>query len=212
MEIRRSYLTAAESAVALLRDPSVAAAWAKPSALIEFSVAGLAGHLANQFVRVDGLLKSADEAAGEPVTLLEHYSRSPWVQAGLDHESNVSIRRGGEQVAADGPTALADRAAELLESQRRALPAQPSGRVVHLPWAGWSLTLDDFLLTRVTELVVHSDDLAASVGVPTPELPADVVDPVVDLLARLAVRRHGATAVIRTLSRAERSPATISAF
>ncbi|MGI5268744.1 maleylpyruvate isomerase N-terminal domain-containing protein [Nonomuraea sp. CA-218870] len=212
MEIRRSYLTAAESAVALLRDPAVAGAWAKPSALIEFSVAGLAGHLANQLVRVDGLLKSADDVADEPVTLLEHYSRSPWVQAGLDHESNVSVRRGGEQVAAAGPAALADRAAELLGSQRQALPAQPSGRVVHLPWAGWSLTLDDFLLTRVTELVVHSDDLAASVGVPTPALPADVVDPVVDLLARLAVRRHGATAVIRALSRAERAPATISAF
>ena len=74
------------------------------------------------------------------------------------------------------------------------------------------MTLDDFLLTRLIELVVHSDDLAASVGLETPQLPADVVDPVVDLLARLAVHRHGPTAVIRTLSRAERAPATISAF
>ena len=59
---------------------------------------------------------------------------------------------------------------------------------------------------------MHSDDLAASVGVETPELPPSVVEPVVELLARLAVHRHGATAVIRTLSRAERAPATISAF
>jgi hypothetical protein len=59
---------------------------------------------------------------------------------------------------------------------------------------------------------VHSDDLAASVGVATPELPSEVIDPVVEMLARLAVQRHGATAVVRALSRAERAPATISAF
>ncbi|MFG1941431.1 maleylpyruvate isomerase N-terminal domain-containing protein [Nonomuraea sp. NPDC048826] len=211
-DIRQSYLTAAESAVVLLHDPAVAAAWGKPSALTEFSVGGLAGHLAHQLVRVSGLLEPADGAAGEPATLLEHYTRSPWVQAGLDHESNVSVRRGGEQVAADGPAALAARAAELLEDQRRAVPAQPADRVVALPWTGWSLTLDDFLLTRLMELVVHSDDLAASVGVETPELPTEVIDPVVDLLARLAVHRHGATAVIRALSRTERAPATISAL
>ncbi|WP_336208611.1 maleylpyruvate isomerase N-terminal domain-containing protein [Nonomuraea sp. LPB2021202275-12-8] len=211
-DIRDSYLVAAASAVALLREPAVAAAWDKPSALMEFSVAGLAGHLAVQLVRVSGVLESQPGEAQEPAALLEHFSMSAWVQAGLDHESNVSVRRGGEAAAADGPAVLADRAEELLERQRIALPAEPADRVVKLPWAEWSLRLNDFLLTRLMELVVHSDDLAASVGLETPELPAEVNDPVVDLLARLAVHRHGATAVIRSLSRAERAPATISAF
>ncbi|MGW0193478.1 maleylpyruvate isomerase N-terminal domain-containing protein [Nonomuraea sp. NPDC003201] len=210
-EIRQSYLVAATSAVSLLRDPAVAAAWDKPSALTEFSVAGLAGHLAHQLVRARDVLVP-DGVAGEPVGLLEHYSRSPWVQAGLDHESNVSVRRGGQAAAADGPGALADRTQELLDLLTAALPAEPDDRVVGLPWTGWSLRLDDFLLTRLVELVVHSDDLAASVGLDTPELPSSIIDPVVELLARLAVHRHGATAVIRTLSRTERAPATISAF
>ncbi|MEU8244703.1 maleylpyruvate isomerase N-terminal domain-containing protein [Nonomuraea sp. NPDC048916] len=210
--MRESYLVAAQSAVDLLGDPAVAAAWDKPSALTEFGVAGLAGHLAHQLVRVEAVLGPREGEAQEPVHLLEHYSMSPWVQAGLDHESNVGIRRGGEAAAAEGPAALAARTGELLERQRAALPAEPADSVVHLPWSGWSLRLDDFLLTRLIELVVHSDDLAASVGVQTPELPSEVVAPVVDLLARLAVHRHGATAVIRALSRAERAPATISAF
>ncbi len=210
-EIRESYLVAAESAVALLREPAVAAAWSKPSALNEFSVAGLAAHLAHQLVRIDSLLDDGG-VPGEPVPLIEHFSRSPWVQAGLDHESNVGIRQAGEAAAADGPAALAAKAEKLFERQRAELPAQPRDKVVHLPWSGWSLRFDDFLLTRLVELVVHSDDLAASVGVETPKLPASVIDPVVELLARLAVHRHGATAVIRTLSRAERAPATISAF
>ncbi|MBF8192993.1 maleylpyruvate isomerase N-terminal domain-containing protein [Nonomuraea sp. K274] len=211
-EVRQSYLVAATSAVALLGDPAVAGGWDKPSALTEFSVGGLSGHLAHQIVRVRDVLASGNGTAGEPIELLEHYSRSPWVQAGLDHESNVFVRRGGEAAAADGAAALVERTQALLDVLITALPAEPADRVVHLPWADWSLTLDDFLLTRLVELVVHSDDLAASVGVETPALPESINGPVVELLARLAVHRHGATAVIRTLSRAERAPATISAF
>ncbi|MDP4501203.1 maleylpyruvate isomerase N-terminal domain-containing protein [Nonomuraea turcica] len=211
-ESRQSYLVAAASAVSLLSDPAVAGAWDKPSALTEFSVGGLAGHLAHQIVRVRDALAADNGAAEEPIGLIEHFSRSPWVQAGLDHESNVFVRRGGEAAAADGPVALVERTQALLDLLTAALPAEPADRVVHLPWANWSLTLDDFLLTRLVELVVHSDDLAASVGVETPALPESVIDPAVELLARLAVHRHGATAVIRTLSRAERAPATISAF
>ncbi|WP_214325251.1 maleylpyruvate isomerase N-terminal domain-containing protein [Nonomuraea sediminis] len=210
-EIRESYLVAASSAVALLRDPAVAAAWDKPSALLEFSVAGLAGHLAHQLVRVEALLPGTEQDV-DPIPLLEHYARSAWVQAGLDHESNVGIRQAGEAAAKEGPAAVAARTETLLAAQRTALPAQPDDRIVHIASSGWSLRLDDFLLTRVMELVVHADDLASSVGLETPALPSTVIDPVVDLLARLAVHRHGATAVIRTLSRAERAPATISAF
>jgi hypothetical protein len=47
------------------------------------------------------------------------------------------------------------------------------------------------------------------VGRPAPGLPEDVTDVVV---GRLAARRHGATAVVWALSRAERAPATITAF
>jgi hypothetical protein len=57
---------------------------------------------------------------------------------------------------------------------------------------------------------VHADDLAVSVGVPTPGFPPQVEDWVVGLLSRLAMDRHGANAVIRALSRAERAPATIA--
>lgn len=84
--------------------------------------------------------------------------------------------------------------------------------VVHLPWGPWSLSLDDFLITRMLEITVHCDDLACSVGVETPTQPSAVVDPVVALLSQLAVQRHGATAVLRALSRAERAPDTIAAI
>jgi hypothetical protein len=83
---------------------------------------------------------------------------------------------------------------------------------VLIPWQGWSLAACDFLVTRMMEIMVHSDDLAASVGVETPEFPADVVTPVLALLTDVAVRRHGQTAVLRALSRPQRAPASVSAF
>jgi hypothetical protein len=62
------------------------------------------------------------------------------------------------------------------------------------------------------EIVVHSDDLAVSIGADTPEFPDDVVSPVLALLTGVAVGRHGATAVVRALTRPQRAPDSISAF
>jgi hypothetical protein len=67
------------------------------------------------------------------------------------------------------------------------------------------------LLTRMLEIVVHTDDLALSLGIRTPEFPAEVFAPVRDLLVRLAAQRHGQSAVISALTRSERSQ-PISAF
>jgi hypothetical protein len=85
-------------------------------------------------------------------------------------------------------------------------------RPVLVPWQGWALRRDDFLVMRMMEIVVHSDDLASSVEISAPEVPASVLDPVLALLTRLAVRRHGQSAVVAALSRAERAPARINAF
>ncbi|MGL5911240.1 MAG: maleylpyruvate isomerase N-terminal domain-containing protein, partial [Phycicoccus sp.] len=60
--------------------------------------------------------------------------------------------------------------------------------------------------------LVHSDDLAASIGVEPPEFPRECADAVLALLASVAARRHGVTAVLRTLSRPQRQPRTVTAF
>jgi hypothetical protein len=83
---------------------------------------------------------------------------------------------------------------------------------VHIPWQGWSLTTEDFVVTRCMEMVVHGDDHAASIDVPTPEFPDPVVERVLALLTGVAVRRHGQAAVVRALSRPQRAPAHVSAF
>jgi hypothetical protein len=62
------------------------------------------------------------------------------------------------------------------------------------------------------EMVVHADDLAASVDLETPTFPDDAVRRVVALLTDVAIDRHGQPAVVRTLSRPQRAPASVSAF
>jgi hypothetical protein len=83
---------------------------------------------------------------------------------------------------------------------------------LYVAWRGWSLTLEDFLITRMLEIVIHSDDLAVSVHVAPSPLPEEPTAVVLALLTRPAARRHGAAAVLRALSRQERAPATIAAF
>ncbi len=205
----------AEIAAALVADPAVADRWNVESACAGMTVGGLAFHLAGQTENVV-LLFSEPPADEEPIPLLEHYRRAAWVHTGLDEEDNVGIRDESNEEAAGGPDALA----ELVRRDLAALPTvlapltagERNPDTVHIPWQGWSLSTRDFLVTRMMEIVVHSDDLAASVGLPTPEFPEPVVAAVLALLSGVAVERHGQAAVVRALSRPQRAPESVSAF
>jgi len=209
--IREAYLLAAAAAADLLDHPAVAAKWDAPSALEGFSVRGLSGHLAGQVLFVPQTLQGPGPE-GEPIALLDHYTRVTWIDAGVDAEVNTTIRDNGERSAHMGAPALAESVRAAIEELRPVLDNEPDDRLVSPPAGPWGLRLDDFLVTRMMEIAVHSDDLAYSVSIPTPELPPSIVDPVLALLSGLAVRRHGTPALLRALARAERAPAAINAF
>ncbi|MFI0452576.1 maleylpyruvate isomerase N-terminal domain-containing protein [Actinomadura sp. 6N118] len=210
-QIRNDYLAVAESAAALVGSAAVARAWDEPSALPRLSVGALANHLAGQISFVSLVLPEPPTDL-PAIPILDYYQRVGWIGSGLDEPFNLRVQRGEEKAAADGPQALIARTRKALDGLRDTLPDAPP-RAVHLPvWGDWSLSLDDFVTSRLMELVVHTDDLAVSVGLPTPPLPPGAVDTVVVLLARLAVGRHGHVDVIRALSRAERAPRSIAAI
>jgi len=211
MTRREAFVEAARAAQSLLEHPAVAARWSEPSACEGFSVGGLAAHLATQVLKVPDVL--AGEAGPDASkTLLGHYSSVAWVGADLWSDINVGIRDGGEALAGDGAQALAGQVADVIAKLPALLAGEPADRVVVLPWVGWSLTLDDYLTTRMMEIAVHRDDLAFSVGVEVDDLPDGVFGPVLDLLASLAARRHGQTALLRALARAERAPDRVNAL
>lgn len=208
---RSSFVAAARIAADLVRRPEVTERWTDESACAGMSVGGLAWHLASQVtntVRVVGAPPSGDP----PIPLIEHYVRAAWVHSGLDEEANVGIRESSDAEAAAGPRALDELLDEHLDRLAEVLVAADPEAPVLIPWQGWSLSLHDWLVTRKMEIVVHSDDLAASVGVPTPEFPEPVLTPVLALLTAVATRRHGQAALVRALSRPQRAPSSVSAF
>jgi hypothetical protein len=212
-EVVEGYLAAARSAVVLLADDAVADRWEQASALPRMTVGGLAAHLADQVLMVGGALRADPPADTEPpIPLLEHYNRSAWVTASLDDDTNTSIRDGAESAAGEGPDGVLAAARFGLDEATRLLVAQREPRLVRMPWWRWSLRLEDFLVTRMMEITVHSDDLAVSVDVEPLALPPLVLEPVLSLLVGVSVLRHGQPAVVRALSRSERAPRSIAAF
>ena len=203
-----AFLTAARSARALLAEPAVGMAWGRPSVLPEMTVGGLAAHLAFQVVSVVAVVRAPGDPPVHLVGLREYYERAAWRGAGPDAEVNVGIRGHSEQRASEGRDEVLAGVDTALRELADSLPEQPPER----PVPSRALRLDDFLLTRMMEIAVHSDDLAVSAGLPTPDLPLDVLEPVLSLLIGLAAGRHGQAAVLRALARAERAPATINAL
>jgi hypothetical protein len=208
---RDDFVVACRTAHELASRPEVAAAWSDESACAGMTVGGLTHHLLNQARHVATILwlKPTDET---PIALLDHYAKAAWVSSQPDDAANTSIRDDGNAAAAVGPQAVLDEIDPLIQRLPMLLATARDPDTVLIPWQGWALTTDDFLVTRAMELVVHSDDLAASVGLQPPIFPPGLVEHVVHLLTGVALRRHGQTAVVRALSRPQRAPATISAF
>jgi hypothetical protein len=208
------FLVAADSVGHLVGQVAVVQRWHEPSALPQLSVGGLAAHLASQVLGVHAAVTAGEAVSDEvPVPLLEHYERVTWVRGDLDDDANVTIRDGAEKAAAPGHDAITLRLDDAVRDLRMAFssPSMVLPPAIRMPWWDWSLSFEDFLLTRVMEIVVHSDDLAVSVDVAPPSLPEEVLGPVLALLVGVSLRRHGQPAVVRALSRSERAGG-ISAF
>ena len=209
---RAGVVGCAELVLRLVSRPEVAAAWTRESSCAGMTVGGLTRHLVGQTVYVADLLRSdpADGADARTITLLGHYAEAAWLHEDLDGDSNRFVREKSDAQAADGPDVAVALQRDAVARLPEALADPPA--TTYLPWQGWRLPTDDFVVTRLMEMVVHSDDLAVSVDVPTPDFGSAVLDPVLGLLSALALRRHGQDAVVRTLTRPQRAPASISAF
>jgi len=209
--IRDDFLTTARIALGLMRSPQVAEHWEKPSALPEFGVSGLVGHIGYQALPLPAMI-SAPVGEEPVVSLMEHYARANWTELDVESEVHTRIRAGGEKLAAEGQAALCDRFEQTLAELEKTLPGQEN-RPVRMPhWGPWAVSLDEYLVSRLMEFVVHCDDLAVSVGADTPEFPRHVNETVIDLLTRMALNKHSAVDVVRAFSRKERAPQDITAF
>ena len=184
----------------LLRSSVLAERWAKPSALEHWSNAGLAGHLARSSFNLERALGVSGDDRDHALDAVGYYAAT----APDAPESPIGrrIRELGDAEAADGPQTLADRfAASTARLQECALQIDPATTVVMFNRVP---SLDDCATACLLELVIHTDDLAVSLGVEPPEFDGQAVDLVAATLTRISRKRHGDTAVIHALARTER--------
>lgn len=202
--IRDVFLDAASVGRGFVAAPAVRDAWDGPSALAGFTVRGLAGHLVRATTSVEAYL-DRDEPDEASITAAAYYAAAVGGDVVLDSPLHRAVRQRGEDMAAGGHAALVDSFDAALDRLRVRLAAERPDRRVRV-FKDLVLSLDDYLVTRLIELLVHIDDLAVSVGVPTPEPAVEAATSAIDTLVAVARLRHGDLAVVRALTRRERDP------
>ncbi len=194
--IREIYLHAARTVPGVVT--AAADQWDVPSALEGWTVGGLTGHFVRGVATVVRYLDQPTPPRGPEMDAVDYFTsfdmREPSFAEGV-------VRRG-EQEAIDGPEAVAQRATEWVGVLETRLPRLAIDHRVAVLDA-FALTLDEYLKTRLVELVVHHADLAVTVDLP--ELPAAARGIAIDVLVALSRRKHGDRALVDALSRAERA-------
>lgn len=209
--VRHAFLTAGDAAVRLLGSEVVAARWASASALDGWTVGGLAGHLGRAVLTVSRYLGGAAPAADAVTVDAPGYMLEAIDDGDLHVDSALytAIRARGDQEGAQGQQSLVEVVARELATSRRRLgrvPDRIAGATRIRVLDGITMTLDDYLATRVVELVVHLDDLAVSVDT-DPAIPSQALSVATEVVVELARRRRGDLAVVHTMTRRERAPA-----
>ena len=198
--VRGLVVEAVEASAALMRCDQVAARWDEPSALAGMTVGALCAHLVRAAGSVLAYLDRTDPAARPDGALLTPVT---YFHAAIDSPIHERIKDVSATEATAGHGEVASRCAEVAAALRIRLAEESSDRLVGA-LGGRMLSLDDFCRTRLIEVLVHLDDLAASVGLPRPDTSEEGTAIVIDILIGISRMLHGDWAVLHALAREER--------
>jgi Mycothiol maleylpyruvate isomerase N-terminal domain len=206
-QIRASFIETAATVANWLRAPEIGASWTNASVLAGYTVGGLCGHLLLSTKRVPDFLAAGLGSRDRLMGTVEYYALAASFEPGTnDSAFNVGLRAAGESDASAGHESMCDRFGAVAADLRAQLPlASADALVPMIRFDDTVAELDGYLVTRLVELIVHADDIAASAGITAPELPADAYARATDLLVGVAVHRVGPAEVIRGLTRPDRA-------
>lgn len=199
-EIRSAFLEASRGIRPLLEAPELTARWNEESALPRFSIRGLAGHLVRAVQGAVAYLAQDVPEGAEPVAAPDYYAQVLW---SLGESGNKEVMVRGEENAAGGIEELVAAYDKTLVDLEVALNSEPEDRLIRV-FMDVVLRYDDYLPSRMCELLIHADDLAVSLGVDPPPPPHAASEVAIDHLVDVARRVHGDRAVLIALSRRER--------
>lgn len=186
--------------------PALVERFDRPSALEQFGVRGLAGHLLRAMTSVETYLDQPPPARSGgpgPITAAGYYAQILTGDTDIDSALHRSVRQRGLEAAPEKPEDFVTAWREAAERLILRLEDEPVDRLLSV-LGDLVLTVDEYLLTRIVELVVHADDLAVSIGVPPMDPDPAAAGFVIGTLVEVARIRHGDTAVLRAMTRRER--------
>lgn len=208
--IRDLFLQSADAIRPLLASTEVAVRWTTSSALQGLTTGALAGHLMRAVTSVDAYLDKAPPTGGEALDAAGYFLSIKGIEGDdLETELHTAIRRRADEEALAGHAGVVDRWNSTIDRLRDRL-TDLSGDEVIQALGGRPVSFDEYLITRLVEMVVHADDLALSVGAERPRFDSAAEEAVIECLVEVARRRHGRAAVITALTRRERD--TVSAL
>lgn len=195
-----AFLAAAAWAETVLADPALGAAWERPSALAHMDVGTVAGHLYLVVRRVD---KHLDAEPSPVLTPTGHYQFIR-VSGPADHDQELhqQVRRDGRHVARWGWESVRD----AFEQRVRKLESRMTGALpATIQFGAGSLDFGEYLHSRVVEVLVHTDDLAVSVGIDPGVPPTECTDVALPFLLQASRELYGDLGVVRAFTRRERA-------
>jgi hypothetical protein len=197
--VQSALMGALDSFRDLAQGEAVGAAWDEPSVVLGYTVGGLAGHVLGATSAIERYL---DLTPGDHVATTKgaYYAVVPSTADAPDLHADIRARAAA--LAARGQQAVIEDLDALCTRLRQRLATEPPTRVVEV-MGGTILALDDYLETRVIEVVVHCDDIAVSVGA-TSNVPSEAASIAVSHLLEVARHRHGDIALVRAFTRRER--------
>ncbi len=196
------FLSSMDCVRPLVAAPEVATAWDEPSALEEMTVGALTAHLVYAAGSVDSHLDRPWPEGAEPIDVVAYYLGTLHGEKTSAAARQATAARDAER-AWPGPAAVLTTFDEVRNRLGSRLPLEDLARLMRVP-IGRCMRLDEFLVTRMLEIMVHADDLAVSIGLAPPSFPAKCGDAITGLLLEVCRQRHGDTAVIRAFARHER--------
>ena len=202
-EYSQIWLDTASAALSIVEGPRVGERWAEPSSLSGMTVGALAGHLVHSGILMaeQGLVVAGP--AGQPITAAKMYSLIP-----LDEDSPIhdGVRAVAEEQVVDGREDLIERGRASWKRSEVVLAEASQDQIVAHPVAQrFAITLREFLLTRILELVVHIDDLAHSVGEQDLGVDRRAIDVACHFGIDINAERYGSAPVMRALFRRDRN-------
>ncbi|HEX7167785.1 MAG TPA: maleylpyruvate isomerase N-terminal domain-containing protein [Acidimicrobiales bacterium] len=194
---------------ALVERDSARRAWQAPSAVDGYTVGGLVAHTLIATRRLADVLDLDEPDAGLAVDLPAFYGANRVdTRADLgDGSLHAILRANGEELAQSGHANVVGQVRTVVAEVAERLPHErPERRVSVVRVRGGTTDLATYLRSRVVELVVHGDDVAASIGLAAFDASPLAWRVTNEALVELAVARSGAAPVMRSFARVERAP------